>query len=177
LGQVSQAFVYREARWMASVSEADLLRLKALARLHARGLPGGIEWSDLFHEALARVLEGKRRKPENVEMVPFVAEVMRSIRNEHWRRAQREVPGAMDTIVSQENPERRLAAAQALAALDRLFADDKLALQIMAGLGVGLTPEEIRQRYGMTPTEYDSVRKRMRRKLLRDGFAWRPFDE
>jgi hypothetical protein len=35
----------------------DLMRLKAVARLYARGLPPEVGWSDLLQEAFARVLD------------------------------------------------------------------------------------------------------------------------
>src|SRR5207302_687977 len=47
---------------MALVPETDFLRLQAVARLYARDLPGDIGWRDLLTEAIARVLEGKRRR-------------------------------------------------------------------------------------------------------------------
>jgi hypothetical protein len=43
------------------VTEMDLLRLKTIARLHARGLPPDMGWEDLLQEALTRVLTGARR--------------------------------------------------------------------------------------------------------------------
>jgi hypothetical protein len=46
------------------VTGMDLLRLKAVARLHARGLPPEVGWSDLLQEAFARVLDGTRKRPE-----------------------------------------------------------------------------------------------------------------
>jgi RNA polymerase sigma-70 factor (ECF subfamily) len=45
-------------------------------------------------------------------------------------------------------------------------------MQILAGLGDGLSAEAIREVYGMSTTEYDSTRKRMRRALLRVGLSW-----
>src|SRR5712672_4045343 len=53
------------ARAIHSLSDADLVRLKALARLWARGLPGGVGWADVLHEAIARALDGRRRWPPN----------------------------------------------------------------------------------------------------------------
>lgn len=35
------------------VTEVDLLKLKAIARLHARGLPPDVSWDDLLQEAFA----------------------------------------------------------------------------------------------------------------------------
>jgi DNA-directed RNA polymerase specialized sigma24 family protein len=165
------------------VTEGDLLRLKVIARLHARGLPPEIGWTDLLQEAFARVLEGSRRRPEGLAMVPFLAGVMRSIKAELWRRARREarqlpkllaelegtdVPGG-ELLTAGPNPERSLIAMQELAALDRLFADDPRAQCVLAGLAEGQSPEEICAENSISKTDYESTRKRMRRVLLREG--------
>jgi DNA-directed RNA polymerase specialized sigma24 family protein len=71
------------------LSEFDLLRLKTIARLYARGLPPDVMWEDLLQEALTRVLTGSRRPPYGVALVAFVAGIMRSLKSEHWRRASR----------------------------------------------------------------------------------------
>jgi hypothetical protein len=71
----------------------------------------------------------------------------------------------------QPDPERWLIAAQQLQAIGTLFEHDPVALQIIAGLGDGLTAEEIRRTLGMTKTDYDSARKRMRRALIRAGLT------
>ena len=70
------------------------------------------------------------------------------------------------------DPERTLAAAQALAEVNRLFAADPCALKVIAGLAEGFTSGEICRTYAMTELEYDTTRKRMRRKLLRHDLAW-----
>jgi len=62
-------------------------------------------------------------------------------------------------------------AQQELEAIKELFADDPIATHIITGLGDGLSAEEIRAKYGLSSTEYDSARKRMRRALLRDGIG------
>ena len=165
-------------RALARLSEVDLLRLKAIARLRARGLPGGVGWSDLLNEAFARALDGTRQPPDGLGMVAFLAGVMRSVANEHWRRLRREAgmfasgdeeAGAADPA---PDPERSLAAVQALATLDQLFSGDLTASQILAGLAAGLPAREIQATYGLTEVEYDSARKRMRRLLLRQGIKW-----
>jgi DNA-directed RNA polymerase specialized sigma24 family protein len=71
------------------VGEMDLLRLKTIARLYARGLPPDVAWDDLLQEAITRVLVGSRRQPQGVTTVAFLAGIMRSLKAEHWRRAQR----------------------------------------------------------------------------------------
>jgi DNA-directed RNA polymerase specialized sigma24 family protein len=157
------------------VTDMDLLRLKTIARLHARGLPADIGWADLLQEAFARVLGGSRRQPEGLSMVVFVAGVMRSLKSEHWRRAGRELryqtSHEADPPDPVPDPERIMAALQELAAIDRLFADDLVVLQIIAGIGEGLSAAQIRTALGISATEYDSARKRMRRVLLREGLT------
>jgi DNA-directed RNA polymerase specialized sigma24 family protein len=169
------------------VTEMDLLRLKSIARIHARGLPPEVSWSDLLQEALARVLKGSRRVPDDVPIEVFLSGVMRSIRTEYWRRQRRDGrhwsagEESDDDPASSESgpadaapdPERALLALQELEAIAKLFADDPVALQIIVGLGDGLSADEIRAACGLTKTEYDSARKRMRRALIREGLRVR----
>jgi len=167
------------ARAIHSLSDADLVRLGALARLWARGLPGVLAGSDILHEAIARALDGSRKWPAGVPILAFLSGIMRSICVDQWRREQREAllivrndPAAAPDDAPRD-PERMLAATQRLAAIHRLFAGDDAALKIIAGLAEGLTPDEICARYALSEREYDTTRKRMRRALLRRGLAWR----
>jgi RNA polymerase sigma-70 factor (ECF subfamily) len=170
------------------VTAMDLLKLKTIARLHARGLPPDVGWDDLLQEALTRVLTGARKVPEGVGMIPFLAGVMRSLRAGHWRRAlegsgdrqavhldqEDEKPRELELHDPAPSPERTLSAHQELRAIERLFADDPVALLILSGLGEGLSPDPICARAGISKTDYDSARKRMRRTLLREGLTCEP---
>ena len=167
------------------VTDCDLLRLKVIARLHGRSLPPDVSWADLLQEAFTRVLDGSRAIPPEVPPVAFLAGVMRSIKAEHWRRRRRATeqqpvlateyqlvaPAIAEACDPLPDPERWLIAAQQLEAVSTLFAQDPVALQIIAGLGDGLTAEEIRRALGMTKTDYDSARKRMRRAVIRAGLT------
>ena len=167
------------------VTNCDLLRLKVIARLHGRSLPPDVSWADLLQEAFARVLDGSRTIPPDVPPVAFLAGVMRSIKAEHWRRRRRATeqqpvlateyqivaPETAEACDPQPDPERWLIAAQQLEAIGLLFAQDPMALQIISGLGDGLTAEEIRRTLGLSKTNYDSARKRMRRTLIRAGLT------
>ena len=165
------------ARAIAELTEGDLLRLKVLARLRVRGLPGGVGWADLLHETILRALSGARRWPAGVPLMAFLAGVMRSVCSEHWRRARRErqvlVVAEAGVEAADTSPgadqERQVVAAEALAAIYRHFAEDETVLRIMAGLAEGLSAREIRRRHDMTQTEYDTARKRLRRAVLRGG--------
>ncbi len=167
-----------EALALGLVNTTDLLKLKAIARYHARGLPPSIGWSDLLQEAFARVLSGARHPPDGVPFLSFLSGVMRSIRTEYWRRAQREsrhvgsgpaATDASDVADPAPGPERQLMARQELARIEQLFADDPVARQVLAGLAEELSAEEIQARFCLSKTDYDSTRRRIRRLLLREG--------
>jgi len=165
------------------VSHADLRRLKALARLHGRGLPPYVSWPDLLQEAFTRVLDGSRRQPPNVPMVAFLAEVMRSIREQIWRQHRRRTRQHQKLSAEFQaadfrqgelpdptpSPERRAMAAQQMKAIDSLFEQDLPAQQIISALYEGLIPEETCATHSMSRTAYDSTRKRIRRALIRAG--------
>lgn len=170
------------SRALAELSELQLLRLGAIARLRARSLPSGISWSDLLHEALVRALDGSRRWPCGLPLLVFLAGVMRSICDEIWRHRRREIAliasGQDAEVESQDVPcpapdqERVLAASEALAELYRLFTGDGIALRILSGLANGLSAADICATHGLSEVEYDSARRRMRRALLRVGLSW-----
>jgi len=155
------------------MSQDDLLRLRALARLRARSLPGGTSWSDLLHEAVLRALAGARPWPPGVPLLAFLAGVMRSLCDEQWRhhRLQDNLP-TPDIAGGADDPERVCAATEALASIYRLFASDAEVMKVITGLTNGMTAEAIRQHYGLSPVEYDTACRRMRRAMLRHGLAW-----
>src|SRR6185436_2181776 len=109
------------------LSDGDMVRLGALARLWSRGLLGGLGWTDVLNEAVLRVLDGSRPWPPGVPLLAFLSGVMRSICDDHWRRARREalrrhgdLADLGDVIADgSADPERMLAAAQALAQINR----------------------------------------------------------
>ena len=167
------------------ISRMDFLRLKAIARLHARGLPPDVGWDDLLQEAFTRAIVGSRRKPQGVPMVAFLAGIMRSLRSEHWRRT-RAGPGFRETLridhrrdlsraAELHDPgsdlEQALLAREQIEAIEGLFADDPVALGILAGLAEGRSAAQIRTALGISKTDYDSARKRMRRTLRREGLT------
>jgi len=169
------------------ISEMDFLRLKAIARLYARGLPPEIDWDDLLQEALTRVLVGSRVKPDGIAMVPFIAGIIRSLRSAHRRRwFGRETAEAagiedatepsheLETLDPAPGPERSLIARQELDLIRGLFVDDPLALEIIKGLGDGMSAEQIRAAGRISKVDYDSARKRIRRCLLREGLTCAP---
>jgi DNA-directed RNA polymerase specialized sigma24 family protein len=167
------------------ISRMDFLRLKAIARLHARGLPPDVSWDDLLQEAFTRAMTGSRRKPKGLAMVAFLAGIMRSLRAEHWRRAHggpasdetvridhhRDLSRAAELRDPGCDLEQALLAREQIEAIEQLFAGDPVAQGILAGLAEGHSAAQIRAALGISKTDYDSARKRMRRALLREGLT------
>lgn len=158
------------------VTDMDLLRLKSVARLYARGLPADVAWDDLLQEAMTRVLTGQRIKPDDIPMVAFLAGVMRSLRSDHIRRGRHRVahddpPPTFEVLDPAADPERALIAAEELVRIRALFVNDTIALSIIGGLAEGNSPEQIRANHDISRRDYDSARKRMRRCLLREGLT------
>jgi RNA polymerase sigma-70 factor (ECF subfamily) len=172
------------ASGVESLSETDLVRLKALAQLWSRGLPGGLGWSDVLHEAILRVLDGSRVWPFGVPILAFLSGVMRSICDDHWRRVRyeqrllvsRDDQGhggpSCDPVDELADPERIALAIAGVAEITRLFATDPVALQIIDGLANGLMARDICKIYGISALDYDTARRRMRRTLLRHQRDW-----
>ena len=171
------------------LSDGDLRRLEQLARLRVIGLHA-MDWQDLLHEAIARLLDGSRRWPRDVSLVVFLRETMRSIASDHWCRLEKPLvvaesesgvdgqtgDGSIDNAVDPAaSPERRVSAVETLARIEELFRDDDDALKVMAGMASGKSPQEIQEETGMNETRYASTQRRIRRKLAREfpeGGAW-----
>lgn len=166
---------------LARLSSADLLRIKQLARLRAAGLTR-VDWQDLLNEAITRMLAGTRRWPKSVPLVAFLAQTMRSVASEEWRRLDQDgevlesdlpptdqgPPVALAEIaVNPIDPERETLARRTIEEIQHLFQDDDEAREVLNGMARGLTPEEIQSEARMSETRYASAQKRIRRRLAR----------
>ena len=162
------------ARALATLTPSDLVRLKRLAQLRARLLPG-MEWDELLNEALLHALDGSRRWPEGVPLLAFIAGVMRSLVDGrvHQRRRLAEHALAGGELPPTAPPDTQLRARQCLAAIAQFFAGDPDVLALIAVLarqylgGSDDTAPRLSQR------RREAARKRLARAILRgqlDGF-------
>jgi DNA-directed RNA polymerase specialized sigma24 family protein len=158
---------------------AGWLRLHKIARAFCRH--AGFEPADLLQEAFRRVLDGDRRCPCNVDILHFLAGVMRSIASDwskarrRWQRVQLVAPSAvLETVVLQAQdlrpgPLDQLASEQEatrlLVALRNLFPDDAEALALLDGMLDGLEGEALRALTGLSETQFASKRRLMRRRI------------
>lgn len=170
------------AEALRQLSEADLRRLEALARMRAIGL-AEVDWRDLLQEAVCRLLDGSRHWPRDVPLLAFLHQTMRSIASDHWRRREEAtvvpeadlsrdecdertgiVEGAPDGTTS---PERESSAAETLARIEALFADDPDAQKVISGMASGKGPREIQEEAEMHKKRYATTQRRIRRTLAR----------
>lgn len=169
------------AEALQQLSDGELQRLYEMARLRATGLKT-VEGPDLLHDAMDRMLGGKRQWPLDVPLLVFLRETMRSIASDHWRRQKEAVevaeseiranPGKGDGVIAMTadtsmDPEAETGAAQILERTKKLFKDDEDALAVIAGMESGKSPSEIQQENEMSATQYASTQRRIRRHLNR----------
>ena len=169
---------------IGALSSADLLRLAALYRVRAIGLPSANE-HDLLQDALERVIKGTRRWPRGLAVVPFLDKVMRSVANQYRRAQGRQQDqlgvqvvtiGARDSEIESEDifqmisggdptPEEMLVAKQTVHEIESLFDDDDRALGVVLGRAEGHAPDEIQREFDMTQTQYESASKKVNRRI------------
>ena len=148
------------AEALRRLTDSDLQRLEQLARLRVIGLHA-VEWRELLHEAVVRLLDGSRQWPREVPLVVFLRETMRSIASDHWRRLERpvvvaeselgpdsEADGGVVANARDEKmqPERRASAEETLARIEKLFTGDDEALHVLVGMAYGRSPKRFSRR-------------------------------
>ena len=167
---------------LRDLSQADLLRLKQIAKMRSSGL-ASLDWEDLVNEAVARVLAGTRRWPKSVPFIAFMAQTIRSVASEEWRRLDQAqvtlesemastdegepITSLADIAANPIHPEREVISRRTLSEIEALFVNDAEAHQVLFGLAQGLAPAEIQTDSGMSPIQYASAQKRIRRSLAR----------
>lgn len=162
------------AEAIRSLSTANQVRLIKVARRYARPSIGP---EDLLQEAFLRVLDG-RTCPRHVDVVRFLAEVMRSVA--HGEQEKAAVRPVLVSAESEDTGERtmiapdpslraeeRMIAEQDVAGVLSLFDDDPAAQVIVEGRMEGMTADELRELTGLDRTGYGSKLKLIRRRIDR----------
>jgi DNA-directed RNA polymerase specialized sigma24 family protein len=144
---------------LQSLSAAQKTALNKIARTFAKQTRYGHE--DLIQEAYLRVLGGKREWRRTVAAVPFLCAVMRSIAWD-WRTESHDVHADVEAIGYEDHTAAVRIDAQKIA---ELFSDDPVAQKIIIALMDGARGEELRGISGLTQTEYESKRTKIRRRL------------
>jgi DNA-directed RNA polymerase specialized sigma24 family protein len=157
---------------IARLSQADLLRLRQIARGLVRAKPIQVEPDELLNEALAKALEGERKIPRDVPVVVALANAMKSIvsnelKSHNVKKVDR---GDLDALaeVAQPGPslEDNVIAQDLRAKLIGLFEDDDTAALLIEGHYLeGMTAAELKTLAGLSDTAYESKMKAIRRRI------------
>lgn len=155
-------------------SEAEWIRLGKLAEYLCWGL--GIEGSDLLHIVICKALEGKRKCPRGVPVATFIYRAMESLVSAYLKKRPRDpiqlavqpkdgedqidLDALCPTI---DTPDELLLAEQTLESLDHALQGDEV-MVVMAQLD-GYSPQQIQETVGLTPTQYASALRAIRRKV------------
>jgi RNA polymerase sigma-70 factor (ECF subfamily) len=156
---------------IGSLSTGDKAALMKVARIYARLGRSRYDHEDLLHEAFARVLEGTRRWPTGVAFMPFMCWVMRGIASD-WRVGGENSGGRNEDPGEEEAATAVSGEGEAVAKIDAqklvgLFNDDPAAQKLLIGMMEGARGEELWESSGLTKTDYDSKRRKIRRRIER----------
>lgn len=156
------------------LSNADYAKLMLIARSFAKARIRGsvVEAQDLLQDALVKTLDGRRTWNREVSILKHLDRVMES---DAGHVAERQAAQAASTMVestdqrasSASDPSDRLVVRQELDDCLSLFDGDVDALKVLHLKGEGLSASEIRQELGISRTDYDTVTKRIRRRIAK----------
>lgn len=156
-------------------------RLESAARKYAWAYGWGAK--DLLQEAWCRALAGRRNWPDDVDLVRFMIQAMRSIADGETEKVEVEIKGELVPIVQPgvkvlgafepedegKSPEELVMDTENEEAVRQgvlsLFSDDEKACDIADGIIAGFEGEELRELVGLDKTAYASKRRSMRRAI------------
>jgi len=157
---------------------AGWVRLRKIAVIYSRSRRPDDE--DLLQEAFARALNGSRKCPVHVDIVKFLAEVMRSLASDSAKARDRHpelraLPLAGEIGLLFDPPDCRLNAEQdregiqeierIKAAVLGLFDDDLVAQTMAEGMMEGMEGDELRATTDLSTTGFASKRRLIRRRI------------
>ena len=159
-------------------SEANWIRLGKISNALCWGL--AIQGDDLLNEILCRTLEGKRNCPADVPVLVFLWRAMESHVSAYLKKRNHDALEqaimtseddsensniVFDFQPSMDTPDEILLAKQTLEKIDQAFSGDEKAQMVLMGQIDGLSPHDIQELAGLSPVEYASTLRSIRRKL------------
>lgn len=160
----------REA--IKSLKPADYVRLMLLAKVFAKTRIRGtvVEPDDLVQDAIAKTLEGHRHWKKGVSILQHLGRVIESdsghVAEKHASHGPIPIEeGSCEPVAHAPNPMAQMEAHQELEMLLEPFEEDETALQVLRLKSRGFSPSEIQRELGFGRTQYETVLKRIRRRL------------
>ena len=174
LGDEQFATLQEARSAIEDLQNTDYKKLMRIARYFAENRLENtiVEPDDLLYEAIVKTLDGRRRWNRRVSIIKHLDRVMESDSgHEADKRAARGFSQlSEDSIESADqkpSPETRLLVLDELEGALELFAGDEIALKLLRLKSDYLSPSEIRLELGMSKVEYDTVTRRIRRRLAK----------
>ena len=171
-GQTKQLPFTEARRRVMRLARADIVRLTELAGFYGLGL-GRDAPDEIFGEAVARVLEGRRPWPAHLATIPFLAGVMKSIASELKDRMRRDPLSATDTDLNDDLTPLRHEGHEAGAAVCLLIEHIRRELEpnplLRALFDLRLednSPADIQAALGLTPAAFDKAMRDLKKRLL-----------
>jgi hypothetical protein len=105
--------------------------------------------------------------PRGLEKIRFLAGVIKSIAGDRKRALSRNVSLNEEMEVGDEGAEERriMAKIDLQRIVTSYFEDDPIAQKIFLGMADGARGEDLEEASGLSPTEYESKRKKIRRRI------------
>ena len=146
-------------REIKALRDGEKIAIVKIARLYARRTR--YEYEDLLQEAYSRALDGRRAWTRGVPAVQFFGGIIRSLA---WEWKNEFVNEEID-LDDEGAQERGTIAKIDLMKIMALFDDDPIAQRILEGMMEGVKGEELQELNGLSQTEYENKRKKIRRRL------------
>lgn len=148
------------------LTDGDYAKLMLIARGFARARIRGsvVEPEDLLQEAITKTLGGRRTWNRTVSILKHLDRVMES---DAGHIAEKEAAHTPPPAAEGLDPWERAAAQAKLNDLLSLFVGDDQALEVIHLKAEGFSASEIQQQLGISETHYDTVTKRMRRRVAK----------
>lgn len=169
---------------LGSLTEAQWIKLGKTADYLCWGL--AIQGQDILNLAFCKILEGKRKCPRDLPVVIFIRGVMESLVSAHLKKRKHDpLQFAVnksdeddsldinDLQSTSDTPEEILLAKQMIEEIDQAIENDEVMVMVIMGQLDGYSPQKIQETVGLTPTQYASTLRAIRRKL--DKLANRGF--
>lgn len=163
---------------LSNLPDAEWIRLGRASDALCWGL--AIQGQDLLNEIFCRALEGKRNCPVDVPVVVFLIRAMESHVSAYIKKRNHDAleqavmiddgdPENSGIVVDlqsgMDTPEEILLAKQMVEKIDQSFNGDEKAQMVFMGQFDGLSPQEIQEVAGLSPVEYASTLRSIRRRL------------
>lgn len=147
--------------------------INKIARFYAAKWHRIADHDDLLHEAFIRVIDQRRAWPRDLPAIVFFHGTIKSIVSETKfeflsQGVDEEVADRADSQASVERwreEEAAKNAAEYRAEVLGCLVDDPVAQKIVIGIMDGRRGEELRAESGLSETEYDSKRRKIRRRI------------